>query len=388
MQRADIVVLNDMHPDEFPGAASIAYSHAQHLSMTFRVSFWHTTLNSSAVTKDALLEIRSFHRNGFFEALIRKYMATRLISEFTSLIMLLKLTVNFARKRPKLVWINQIGNRIPRTVSLVLFFLRIKVVQTFHDFSVISPRKLYPQNVTKLGRITLSGKMGVNALYAIRRFLLKSLVNWNYQNVCISEIQSDIYKSIGVRNTTIIPNGIKTCDCSKNTSSFTKENKVLFAGRSTGKGFTRICRIIKNNPNWTLMAAGEKDLEVTAKEFLSSSQFEYLGFLSPSILFSFIHRVKFVSVLSECFDVYPTIALEGLAHNSRVLTTQTTGVAKFLMIHGGGVLLDSSSTLLNLDDLYSTCLEKSSQVNSLIAIDTSVQMYASIFLSAKVPTIY
>jgi glycosyltransferase involved in cell wall biosynthesis len=386
MPRVDIIVLNDMHPDDFPGAASIAYSHAKYLSQQFSTAFWHTSLMQSKISHDGQLEVRAIHCNPFFDKFFRRHMVTRLMSEFLSPFVLLKLTTLLLRNRPRIVWLNQIGNRLPRSVSLVLLLLRIKIVQTFHDFSIISPRKLYPQNILEGGTISLSRRSEINALYAFRRLLLKTLVNRNFQNICISELQSEIYGDVGVRNIEIIPNGIESCQCQERLPDSAKKNEVLFAGRSTGKGYSRICQIIQNNPSWKLVAAGERDLEITGNEYLASQQFEYVGFLSPAKLFIYMHRVKFVSVLSDCFDVYPTVALEGIIHNSKILTTKTTGVAKLVVNHGGGFLLDSNSTIVNLDELYDSCSGQDKKALYPIFIENSAQAYASLFISASVPT--
>jgi glycosyltransferase involved in cell wall biosynthesis len=382
MQRADIVVLNDMHPEEFPGAASIAYSHAKYLSTSFHVSFWHTTLSSGGVSKDMLLEVRSFHCNPFFYKLVRKYMATRILFEFTSFILLIKLLVFFARKRPKLVWVNQIGVRFPRTICLFLTLMGIKSVQTFHDFGVISPRKLYPYNLSTKGKILLSENRFIDLIYSFRRYILICIANRNHKNICISELQASIYRSAGVNNIDVISNGIEICNCLDKIVKVEKRNEVLFAGRSTGKGFERICRIIGNNPGWTLLIAGESDLEETAKETLNNSQFVYLGFLKPREIFEYIHRVKFVAVISDCYDVYPTVALEGLMHNSRVLATCTTGIATFLEEFGGGVLLDSVNSDIDVHDLYKSCSNQEGFPLSLISIETSSAKYSLTFLSA------
>jgi hypothetical protein len=387
MPRADIVVLNDMHPDDFPGAASIAYSHSKYLSTKFFVSFWHTTLSPGRVTKDQHLEVRSIHRNEFLDKFLRKYMVTRLLSEFASLLLLLKITFLFVAQRPKIVWINQIGVRIPRTISLMLFLLRIRVVQTFHDFGVISPRKLYPKNISANNLVKLSDNKIIDIIYSFRRSLLIFLANRNYQNICISEMQAKIYKSVSVRNLTIISNGIEDCNCPDHILKAEKKNEILFAGRSTGKGFERICRIVKNNPGWTLLAAGDMDLEKSAKQILNLTQFMYLGFLDRSEIFPYIHRVKFVSVISECYDVYPTVALEGLMHKSKVLTTESTGIANSLAILGGGHVLDPINSDINLTDLYNSCSNQKNYPLSLITIDSSSDRYISIFLSAINPAI-
>jgi hypothetical protein len=299
----------------------------------------------------------------------------------------LKITFLFVAQRPKIVWINQIGVRIPRTITFMLFLLRIRVVQTFHDFGVISPRKLYPKNISANNLIKLSDNKIIDIIYSFRRSLLIFLANRNYQNICISEMQAKIYKSVSVKNLTIISNGIECCNCPDHILKVDKKNEVLFAGRSTGKGFERICRIVKNNPGWTLLAAGDMDLEKSAKQILNHSQFMYLGFLDRSEIFPYIHRVKFVSVISECYDVYPTVALEGLMHKSKVLTTESTGIANSLTILGGGLVLDSSNSDIDLNDLDNFCSHQDNYPLSLITIDSSSAKYISIFLSAINPAI-
>ena len=129
MRRIDIVVLNDMHPGEFPGAASIAYSHAKFLSESNSVSFWHTTLTQSNVTSDEDLEVRAIGVNNYIAKMTSLNMFTRLFNEFTAPLLLFKITTLLIFNRPKIVWLNQIGFRIPRTIAIVLLLLKIKVLE-------------------------------------------------------------------------------------------------------------------------------------------------------------------------------------------------------------------------------------------------------------------
>jgi glycosyltransferase involved in cell wall biosynthesis len=199
-------------------------------------------------------------------------------------------------------------------------------------------------------------------------------------------MQADIYRSVRVNKIEIAPNGIARCKCLKNNDSMIRPNEVLFAGRSTGKGFDQICRIVKNNPDWKLLAAGDGNLADSAKSYLSEIQFEYLGFLKPEELFKYIHQVKFVSVLSECFDVYPTIALEGFMHNSKILATPTIGTTKLLDIHSGGIIIDSSNTDVDLDFLFASCNYFRNDAIDQISLDFTAQYYESIFRRSLFPT--
>ena len=386
MPRAEIVVFNDMHPDEFPGAASIAYSHAKFLSTRHSVSFWHTTLTQSNVTVDEDLEVRAISVNNYIAKITSLNMFTRLVNEFTAPVLLFKISTHLIFNRPRIVLINQIGVRIPRTIAIVLFLLRIRVVQTFHDFGIISPRKLYPQNISAKGKIELSKNRIINSIYFIRSKVLILLTNLNFKNICISDLQAEMYRSVRVNKIDIAPNGITRCKCLVRNLSMIRPNEVLFAGRSTGKGFERICRIVKNNPNWKLLAAGDGDLVASAKSHLSENQFEYLGFLKPEELFKYIHQVKFVSVLSECFDVYPTIALEGLMHNSKILASPSIGTTRLLGIHGGGIIIDSSNTDVDLDSCFASCNYFSNEASDSISLELTAQYYESIFRRSLSPT--
>ena len=244
---------------------------------------------------------------------------------------------------------------------------------------MISPRKLYPKNILKNDVINLSDKRIINGIYSLRRFILIFLANRNYQNICISDLQASIYNAVGVENINIIPNGIESCSCPEQIVKVNKQNEILFAGRSTGKGFERICRVVGNNPDWKLLIAGYDDLAVTARKYLLESQFEFLGFLTPVDLFIHIHRAKLVSVISECYDVYPTIALEALIHNSKVLTTESTGVADLLKAIGYGVVVDSSDIFLDLHMLFNVCREESEYPLSQISLSESGEKYSSFF---------
>jgi hypothetical protein len=52
-----------------------------------------------------------------------------------------------------------------------------------------------------------------------------------------------------------------------------------------------------------------------------------LGQLTSSSLHSYIHSVKFVAVLSQCYDNFPTIGLEAIVHGALPVTTNITGIS-------------------------------------------------------------
>ena len=351
MKSADVVVLNDMHPADFPGAATIAFNHAKYVSENLNVEFWHTSNTRTAPYASQRLRIRSFYRSTRVDEFVRRYMGTRILNEFFPSLILFKILISLFILRPKVVWVHQIGVRIPRTITLFLKFLGIKSLHTYHDFGVISPRKLYPSNITENNSALLSTNRLINFFYLVRLRCLVKIANMNFQNICISQFQLDIYKAFGVRNVIQIPNGIDICTCKLDKSFEKIPNTVFFAGRTTGKGFERICQLVKMDASWKLTAAGGLDLKEIGLKYLGNDQFTYLGFLEPNELFKQIHKSELVSVLSECFDVYPTIALEAFMHNSIPITSLSTGIVQLVEKSGCGIILDDAKEQLTLEQL-------------------------------------
>jgi glycosyltransferase involved in cell wall biosynthesis len=385
MKRAEIVVLNDMHPSDVPGAATIALIHAKFLSEEFAVAFWHTSTKRVVPNMDEELTVRSFYRSKKLDNLIQRGMTTRLFFEFFPSLLALKIVFRLLCYRPKIVWVNQIGSRIPRTIVFFLHLTGIRTIQTFHDFGVVSPRKLFPSNLTSQGSAILSKNKVINAIYTLRRRYLISLTRQNIVNICISRMQAEILQQLGLGKIEIIPNGINGCTCDLDPASSQKNRTVLFAGRITGKGFEATCKLVSNNPNWTLLAAGSSELEKLGLLFLSEQQFKYLGLLEPKALFQEVHRVDFVSVLSECFDVYPTIALEAFMHDSNVISSPTTGVADLILETKHGLVLENSIENLNLDDLRTECQTNNPFPKEKISVNRSGELHSSLFFSALSP---
>ena len=385
MTRPDIVVLNDMHPSDIPGAATIALIHAKFLSEELSVEFWHTSTKRLRRTMDKKLVIQSFYRYGKFDDLIQGGMLTRLFWEVVPSFLALKIVFRLLSNRPKIVWLNQIGVRIPKTIGIFLHLIGVSTVQTFHDFGIISPRKLYPSDLTGPGSAVLSKNSFVDVIYSFRRRYLIHLTSQNIVNICISKMQAEILHQFGLSRIEIIPNGIQDCVCDLKPALPQKNKTILFAGRITGKGFERTCRLVSNNPNWTLLAAGSPELQKLGLLFLNDKQFKYLGLLEPESLFLEIHRADFVSVLSECFDVYPTIALEAFMHNSNVISTPTTGVADLMVETKHGLVLESSVQNLNLDNYKTETLSGNPFPKEKISVNRSGKLHSSLFLSVLSP---
>lgn len=378
MRRCEIIVLNDLHPNEAPGAATIALNFASEISKFYLTEFWHITLSKSYREKIGNITIRGFRQNAILENFRKRNQLVNLVYEFFSPFILIKLVLNLAILRPKVVWINQIGNRIPRIIVIALWLLRIETLQTFHDFTIIAPRKLYPENV-KSTYFQLSENYLFDFIYHLRMVLLVFSTKLNRHNICISQLQKELYEQAGVRNLTVIANGIFPCSCINLLyPEESKEMYILFAGRSMGKGFSQLCKLVDSNPEWKLLIAGDKNLEVYAKQFLNSSRFEYLGFLNSRKLFEVMHKCTFVAILSECFDVYPTVALEGLMHGCSILISKTTGITDLMQYSKKIQIVDINYQKIDLTALSLALSKEEKFPVSQILIEKYLFLYKSL----------
>ena len=332
-----LVVLNDLHPDSNPGAASIAYSLAEQAGKQYETEYWCAELDGVKVSEsqDIAVKIRRISKKR--DSKMEGSLPRRLYFEILGIREFFWIIRRIVESRPSHIWIHQIGTRFPKSTILFFKLLKISTVVTLHDFGIVLNRKLYPsdfgwlpeevdQKIAKIEILSLQifTKFSMtNILLRVRRSWVVFCLNRANAVVCISELQSTILKSIGLKVSTVIHNGTLDCDCATNAQS--KGFNVLFAGRPNAKGLELLAKAIAEQPDSHLHLAGGVRLNEIAGEYLNPKQFTYHGILNRGQISSLIHSVQAVSVISQCFDVYPTITLEALSHRTPVITTSLTG---------------------------------------------------------------
>jgi glycosyltransferase involved in cell wall biosynthesis len=149
---------------------------------------------------------------------------------------------------------------------------------------------------------------------------------------------------------------------------------ILFAGRPNAKGLEHVIQAVAAS-DWHLHLAGPSRLDEIAKQTLLHSQYTYHGALNSPELFELLHQVQAVAVLSECFDVFPTITIEALRHGTLVITTLNTGnsdlvrkISKDLLIHYSKI-----PKLVALDEVFQSFYKNSSDSDWSASLLTSVE---------------
>jgi glycosyltransferase involved in cell wall biosynthesis len=387
-----ILVLNELHPNEQPGAATIALDYASALAKFSDTIFVHTSISDN-VQETQIPKIKSLARG---KGVHRAGYSGELQSTATDLFGVVKASRYLKEIRgmnPDFIWVHQIGNFIPR---LLLFFLSsvAPVVMTIHDYSLIIPRKLYPSDLDRPRLYALnvdsspsnrSVRQAVFAIfkttfYKLRRLTLRLYLR-RVKLVCISQQQAQIYRSYGYRVVAVIPNGIAKCTCI-DTASTNRLNSVLFLGRLTGKGVDRLLESVSDSGTSAVFAGGE-DLNEKITKFPGKLNARFLGHLNRDEVFSEIHKTSFVYLASDCFDVYPTTGLEAIRHGAMPIVSETTGLRDLVRLIEPTFVLDSRQNHVPIESYFrameirrAELYSKLEQVNeSLATVEQSLKHY-------------
>lgn len=343
MKKVRLAIITDLNPDLNPGANRIAFEFALSAQQFFETEFWTSASSSVSSSNESSrkVQIRNIVVNERFSNFPRKSNAHKSFREFSSFRALLKVLFWIRDFRPTVIWVHQIGNVFPYTIFLIFRALRIPTIFTLHDFGVLVPRKLFPRDLNcgdniellhidqsnaSLGKLQFQNSLKDRLARA--RLLIQRLILKKITLVSISSMQKTILEANGLKIDFVFANGVNKCNSCK--QSMRDENSILFAGRLTGKGFEKVVDVLNSCRKLHLHLAGKKELENEAEKLLTSDRFTYHGELKQKELNQLLHKVRFTAVLSECFDVYPSLLLEAIAHGSYPLAYPTVGNSSIL----------------------------------------------------------
>lgn len=391
-----IVILNDLHPIEFPGAATIAHRFAKEASKSQLVEYWTSSADSSNLIKSELISEKIFKASLAQITRIDSSFRSKVIAEFFSIRSTCWYIKNLFRFKPDIVWIHQIGSRFPRTVILINKLFRVRTLITLHDFSLVVPRKLFPYDlglknhevdsflIDFMGnsfnsslKLKLDEPIRFKIIYRLRIGVLKILYRLPDDVVAISSLQAKLLMSFGFKISGEITNGVDKCRCPKQTRM---KKAILFAGRPNAKGLEHLVQAVATS-DWHLHLAGPTRLDEIAKQTLLQSQYTYHGALNSPELFELLHQVQAVAVLSACFDVFPNITIESLRHGTLVITTLATGnsdlvrkISKDLLIKYSKIpQLDALDKVLQ--SFYKNTLDFEWSESLLMSVEDSYNSY-------------
>lgn len=279
--------------------------------------------------------------------------ALRSIINPYGMFLLLKAHLKF---RPDLIWFHGVNNEWSWS-SVLVGRHNLKKFFTFHDLTAISNYKITPEMLERI-----KSESGLRKLVRdLRVNYIKQCTNRCTQ-VGIGPINSRILRSFKFRIDKEIENRIEPC--SHNTVAGKNERTVLFAGRSYMKGLPQIAQAVALDSKWKLVLAGGVELLAEALLYCPTEKVTYLGRMSREDLLEKLHEIDLVSVCSQYYDNYPTIALEAIVHDSLPFTTELTGVA-LMLGNLDSRLVIRSDEIPNLEKIYQARGRLSHEYNAL-----------------------
>lgn len=226
--------------------------------------------------------------------------------------------------RVNIVNFHNLGMAIPLLVFPLLRLMNIKTIATFHDYTNVYNRKLYPSDLktqrTKDLRSLVTRIMNGIVLKTNRKmFKLASNI------VYLSTEQKRIYTSFRFPDGVVIENKIEDCRCEYFDNGSKAKPNIVFIGRRIGKGLDSLIDWIGNQELFQLTLVGGEDLAQIAQARLPRHKFEFLGKLPPKEVYLAIHNSTLLYAVSDCLDVYPTTVLEAIVHGIPVLVSRNCG---------------------------------------------------------------
>lgn len=235
--------------------------------------------------------------------------------------------------KPDIIWFHNINNEWSWSI-LFLGCHRAKKFITLHDLTSISRLKVEPKAYLQL----TNSYWKRNFAQRVRNSYIR-LTLTHATTIAIGSGAKEILQENGIKVNTTIPNTVEPCN--HNILMLPRiPNSVLFAGRENLKGLEQIAKAVAREDNWVLYLAGDSDLIKKANFFCPTDRIKYLGKLNHQDLLKLIHNMEYVSVLSQYFDNFPTIALEAVVHGAIPITTSVTGVSSFVRQLGEQLVIE------------------------------------------------
>ena len=280
---------------------------------------------------------------------------------------------------PDLIWFHNINVEWSWSCLLVQTKNNVPKIITLHDLTSIYPAKITEGMLDSNLKFRYF-KIGLlkGAIYKLRGLLIRYFLT-KVKVVSIGDLQNKILSSNNIRVIKRIENYVMECSCNLNTN-LQKENVILFAGRQILKGLDVVVESVSRSDNWVLLIAGSNDLLSYVKHKLPSTKYRYLGQLSNLDLIHYIHSVKFVAVLSQYYDNFPTIGIEALVHGSIPLTTNLTGVSSICENISSKIIFNSGD-IPDLEQLDSEFYSKNYYIKLSNSDFTNQKMFFNEFFS-------
>jgi len=319
---------------------------------------------------------RIIRRSVVSDVFLFRFQSIRKLSTILSAIVRLvygvRLTFVLLKLKPRIVVVHKIGFIFPIHVLLImkLFFKNIIIVH--HDFMFIHKGKVYPANL-KISPLSLNdydtflSENHFQLIHGPRKdlILVRNLTR-KFLNVTYNQFQKNLLINNGVSVDFVTRQTIEECrhDQFKYQSrQIDNRIRILFIGRSVGKGLDKAFEILLANDIFSLTIISELYTQELIPPELRESRVKFLGPKSQEEVFQEIHNSQVVFARSNCLEVGPLTVLEALSHGTPVICSPFSGNSEIAYQVDPNLIsfeddLDISHRIIELVDSWDSKLMK------------------------------
>ena len=228
---------------------------------------------------------------------------------------------------------------------------RVPVVQTLHDFELISGSALDARGGWKDEDETrLRYRLLNTSTYPVRRRVHARRVR---AFVSVSRYVARVYRGQGIASS-VLPNFLTATDSSSSLPTFADRNGIVFVGRlQPEKGVADVVELARRLPDIPVTIAGSGELDAYVAEH--ARQLDNLtaaGFLGEDELAELVRQARVAVVPSRWQEPAGLTAIEAMALGTPVVAYANGGLAEYVADAGGGRVVPA-----DVESLTEACAE-------------------------------
>ena len=263
------------------------------------------------------------------------------------------------KQKPDIAHIHNVFPLISPSVYYCLKRHNIPVVQTVHNYRFLCPNSLFYTRNAICEKCKAGNTMHcfLNKCYK-NNFLLSglyALTFWIHGKVKTFQNKIDIFIALSYFSKDKLTEGCfpkekieiegNFLSQNKTEPDYDKEDYAIFMGRlSNEKGLITLLNAFRKMNKIKLKIAGKGGLEKELKMYTIKNNIscvEFLGFISGSERLELLQKARFSLIPSQCYDNFPTSALESFSVGTPVIASRIGGLPELIEEGKNGFLFES-----------------------------------------------
>jgi glycosyltransferase involved in cell wall biosynthesis len=240
------------------------------------------------------------------------------------------------RFRPQVVHTHKLYPQLSVAPVVVAARAGVPVVQTLHDFEMISASATDARGGGwDVDETRLRFKLLNAATTPVRRRVHVPRVA---AFVAVSRFVARVHAAHGI-DATVLPNFVGTLEGgAPNQATFDDRNGIVFLGRlRPEKGVLDVVEMAQLVPEISVTMVGSGDLEETVRSKARAiPNLHVAGFVPDPVLGDFLRQARVVVIPSRCQDAGPLVPLEAMAKATPVVAYAMGGLGEYVSDTRGG----------------------------------------------------